>query len=582
MKRFFLYVATLVAALSVGCSTAEKVVYLADFMTEESAKDAVPAVRAALEECAKVGADRLVLPGGELRLRPEMATEKYQWISNNDESLKRIAFDLVGVEGLEIDGNGTSLIFTGFISPFNLERCADITIKNLTINFTRTFHSEGTVRAKGKDYLDLEFPADYNVDFPNGVLRFRDSEWTTYQYSSLLEFDSVLREPAFRAYDYWLWNYGVLGEKLPNGLVRIHHPGLTATIGNVMVFGARARYNPAFTLYKVDGFTLEDVTIYHTGGMGVIAQLSHDILLERVKVTPPEGRMISATADATHFVNCGGYLKMIDCLFENQKDDATNIHGLYMSIDKILGPDKVLLGWHNSGQYGVDFIEEGTTLEIVDNKTMMTIDTRTVKSIKKLNKLYNEVTFTEPLPEGVELKNVVAADDYYPEVLLKGCRMRGNRARGILLGSRGNMTIEDNYFHIAGAAILLEGDGNYWYEQSGTRDLLIKNNIFENGNFGSRTWGSACISVGSGIPERENSRYHQNVRVEGNTFRVFDPRILNLYCVDGVSFTSDNVIEMTTPAEYKYLDSEKRYFVFENCDNVTVDHPMAEAVWAEK
>jgi hypothetical protein len=49
-----------------------------------------------------------------------------------------------------------------------------------------------------------------------------------------------------------------------------------------------------------------------------------------------------------------------------------------------------------------------------------------------------------------------------------------------------------------------------------------------------------------------------------------------------VSFTSDNVIEMTTPAEYKYLDSEKRYFVFENCDNVTVDHPMAEAVWAEK
>ena len=395
----------------------------------------------------------------------------------------------------------------------------------------------------------------------------------------MLEFDSKLREPAFRAYDYWLWNYGVPAEKLPNGLVRIHHKDLTATIGNVMVFGARARYNPAFTLYKVDGFTLQDVTIYHTGGMGVIGQLSHDILLERVKVTPPEGRMISATADATHFVNCGGYLQMIDCLFENQKDDATNIHGLYMSIDKILAPDKVLLGWHNSGQFGVDFIEEGATVEIVDNKTMMTIDTRTVKSIKRLNKLYNEVTFTEPLPEGTAEKNVVATDDYYPEVLMKGCRMRGNRARGILLGSRGSMRIEDNYFHIAGAAILLEGDGNYWYEQSGTRDLLIKGNVFENGNFGSRTWGSACISVGSGIPEREQSRYHQNVRIEGNTFRVFDPRIVNFYCVDGVSFTNDNVIELTQPAEYKYLDNEYRYFVFDHCDNVTVDHPLAEARW---
>ena len=182
MKRFFLFVATLAAALTVGCSTADKVVYLADFMTEDSARDAVPAVRAALEECARIDADRLVLPGGELRLRPEMATEKYQFISNNNESLKRIAFDLVGVEGLEIDGNGTALIFTGFISPFNVENCADITIKNLSIDFTRTFHSEGIVRGKGKDYLDMEFPADYNIDFPNGVLRFRDSEWTTYQY----------------------------------------------------------------------------------------------------------------------------------------------------------------------------------------------------------------------------------------------------------------------------------------------------------------------------------------------------------------------------------------------------------------
>ena len=74
MKRFFLFVATLAAALTVGCSTADKVVYLADFMTEDSARDAVPAVRAALEECARIDADRLVLPGGELRLRPEMAT----------------------------------------------------------------------------------------------------------------------------------------------------------------------------------------------------------------------------------------------------------------------------------------------------------------------------------------------------------------------------------------------------------------------------------------------------------------------------------------------------------------------------
>ena len=112
------------------------------------------------------------------------------------------------------------------------------------------------------------------------------------------------------------------------------------------------------------------------------------------------------------------------------------------------------------------------------------------------------MTFTEPLPEGVKKRHLVAADEEYPDVLIKGCRMRGNRARGLLLGSRGRTVIEDCYFHIAGAAILFEGDGNFWYEQSGVRDVTIRNNIFENGNYGSLNWGNACIAVGSGIPNR--------------------------------------------------------------------------------
>ena len=302
--------------------------------------------------------------------------------------------------------------------------------------------------------------------------------------------------------------------------------------------------------------------------MGVIAQRSRDIELRKLVIVPSpgKGRMISITADATHYVNCGGYIRMIDCTFENQKDDATNIHGLYMAVEKVGDADKLLLRWRNSGQYGVDFIVPGMTLELVDNNNVETYARRTVKSVRRLNKVYTEVTFTEPLPDGVEPMHVVAADDEYPEVLIKGCRMRGNRARGLLLGSRNRMVIEDNYFHIAGAAILIEGDANYWYEQSGVRDVVIRRNLFENGNYGSPGWGSACIAVGSGIPDRETSR---NIRVEGNTFRVFDPRIVNLYCVDGFVFTRDNVIEYTD--DYPYVLDEKRNFITRNCDRVVVD-----------
>lgn len=83
-------------------------------------------MRAALEHCAEVGASRLVLPGGQLRMRPDRAVEKYQFISNNDESLKRIAFDLVGMRDFEIDGNGTELLFTA-----SSRRSASKTVRTL-------------------------------------------------------------------------------------------------------------------------------------------------------------------------------------------------------------------------------------------------------------------------------------------------------------------------------------------------------------------------------------------------------------------------------------------------------------------
>lgn len=65
-------------------------------------------------------------PAGQLRMRPDRAVEKYQFISNNDESLKRIAFDLVGMRDFEIDGNGTELLFTA-----SSRRSASKTVRTL-------------------------------------------------------------------------------------------------------------------------------------------------------------------------------------------------------------------------------------------------------------------------------------------------------------------------------------------------------------------------------------------------------------------------------------------------------------------
>ena len=570
MKRISILL-TLTLVLLASCSHQGGTVYLSDYLTSEAQADAMPAIRAALDECRRTHAAELVLPEGEFNIRPEASYERYQCISNNDESLKHIAFDLGGMSHFAVRGQNTTLLFTGFISPFSLQDCADITISGLSIDYTHTFHSEGLIRGTGEGYLDVEFPADYRIGLDNGCLYIMDNEWETYPFGNMLEYDPVKDEVAFDANDYWLSRQTLPAEQIGDRLYRIHKENIKATVGNVMVLGAAARLNPGFFIADSHDILIKDVNLYHCGGMGVIAQMSRNIELNKLVIipSPGKGRVVSITADATHFVNCSGYIRMIDCTFRNQKDDATNIHGLYMGIDRQTSPRSLQLSWRNGAQQGLQFLRPGMTVEIVRNKTMTQLCRATVKSVEVLNRHITNVTFTADLPEGIEPDMVVAADDAYPDVLISGCTFSGNRARGLLLGSRGKMVLENNYFHIPGAAILFEGDGNYWFEQSGVRDVTIRNNVFENCNFGYRVWGNACISVGSGVPDRTSGEcYHRGITIEDNTFRVFDPRILYLYSVDGLTFRN-NRIEMTT--DYPYLRGvTERFRVSNDCKNIDI------------
>ena len=510
------------------------------------------------------------MPEGRYTVKGDFAYERYCYVSNNDEGLKRIAFDLSGCHDLEIRGENTHLDFVGYTVPFLIADAENITISGISIDYTTPFHSEAEITAVTPDHFDVRFDIDeFPYDIRNGCLYFDNKPTGSEAFNLLLEFDKEKREPAYHAWDYWV-NGTERCEQLPNGDVRILREGIQATVGNVMVFGCNHRLVPGFIISDSKNITIHDVDVYHTGGMAFIAQRSENLELNRIRVTPPpyRHRIVSATADATHFSNCGGYIRMIDCVFENQKDDATNIHGIYAMISEIVSPRTVVVQYVHEAQRGFNFIRKGMNVEIVNNASLVTLGQRQVASYEVLNKEYTRVTFTEDLPEGTLTKYVIAQVDSYPEVLIKGCTIRSNRARGILLGSRAKMTIDSNYFHAAGAAILLEGDGSYWYEQSGVRDLEISRNTFDNCNYGSPGWGRACIAVGTGLWEdRATSRYHHNVDIHDNIFCTFDPRILNFYCTEGVRFV-DNRIETTD--DYPAANSNASPFIYDDCDDVEI------------
>ena len=539
--------------------------------------DTTPALRAALDDAKKTHAHKLTFSAGRYDFWPNRALERYAFITNNDEGLKRIAFPLYGFKNFAIDGQGAKFVFHGFLNPFILDHTDHVSLKNFSIDFSRTFDSEGKILAVHDGSVDITIPEQFPYKINNGILVFigdeKDhDEETIYPVDSVLEFDPVKRETAFNVVDYWNGANFRATEIGPREL-NLKIDNVKGTPGNVFVFSAAHRRVPGVVISDSTDTVLQGISVYHAGGMAVVAQRSRDITLDHVQVTPApnSGRVLSTSADATHFSNCSGKILMTYCLFECQDDDATNIHGIYEQITQKLGPDEVEVRLVHPQQVGFDFIEPGTHLEFVRSQTLVTYATGAVKSVNYLNKEYADVTFTKPLPADLQVADVVAQIDQYPDVEINHCTVRGNRARGFLIGSRGKVVIEDNYFHTAGAAILFEGDGRFWFEQSGVRDVTIRGNTFDNCNYG--TWGDATIQVGTGMDRpaaaQVKSRYHQNIVIEDNTFHRFDPRLLNAYSVDGLIF-KDNKI--TDSHDYTPVDPNAKEFDIVDCDHVQIEN----------
>lgn len=532
--------------------------------------DATFAVRKALTYCKQNGIKKLTFPKGVYHFRKDLAWESLISITNNDSGAKRIAFLLDGFENFEIDGGGSLFIFHGFLNPFVIENSKHITLRNFLIDYDRTFHSEGKILAVGDGTVDVAFNSEFPYKISQGLLTFtgKPGDATTeFPTSSLLEFDSAKRETAYMVPDYFVGRT-IHASELGAGQVRVEVKDFHGTLGNTLVFGAASRLVPGIVIQDSADVNLLDLTIHHAGGMGIIAQRSRDLSLTRVKVVPSGDRMVSTTADATHFANCSGKVSLVDCVFENQMDDATNIHGIYVKITRQLSNKSLEVRLIHPQQFGFDFLHPGQKVELVHSASLITYGEEVVESVERLNSEVTRLSFQSPLPPALQINDVLSATDSQPEVLIQGCTIGNNRARGILLGSRGRIVVKDNWFHTPGAAILLEGDGSFWFEQAGVRDLTIQGNDFHNCNYG--TWGNGVIQVGAGIKpdQRVQSRYNRGIVIDDNLFEVFDGTpLVNGYCIDGLSY-GHNRIEKTT-AYPPHRNSADR-FEITNSDHVVI------------
>jgi len=547
--------------------------HLRDFARAEDGNDFAPAARRALSSLRGVdGAKRLLLSKGVFEFWPDKADEAFLFPSNNDEGLKRIAFRLDAVSDLEIDGQGAELLFHGEITPFAISRSKRVSLKNMSIDYKRPFHNEAAIVSAGDGYVDLRFDkAEFPCEVVDGRLLFKTESGESYEAGNLLEFDTAKKETAFMAHDQWKKNLHSRSEELADGTVRLHVKlsGPSPKPGNTLVFGCVHRRVPGIFCEASASLELSDISIRHAGGMGVIAQRCEGVRLTRLSVSPPANgkRIVSTSADATHFVNCRGSIELLDCLFENQLDDPANVHGIYAKIIAKPSPSELEIKLMHRQQAGVAFLGAGDVAEILSSQSLLPYHEGKLRDVRMINKEIMSLSFEKPLPESIRVGDALGNASWSADLTIKGCTTRGNRARGFLVSTPGKILIEGNVFHNAGAAILIEGDANYWYEAGAVGNVTICGNRFENCNYG--VWGLATIQVTPGVSKEIKGHvpYHRNISVKGNVFIAFSKKLLYARCVDGIAF-EDN--EIKPSSGYPCLDANANTIELIACEKISL------------
>lgn len=581
-------------SLVLSCTTlsAQKVYEISAFgLKANSSKNASPVLQKAL---AKIKAEykegeKVILrfPEGRYEFHEKGAAVREYYISNHDQTNpKKVGIALEDMKNLTLDGQGSEFVFHGRMLPVSLLRSENCLLKNFSIDFENPHIAQvKIVENDPQDGIVFE-PApwvDYRIA-KDSIFEAYGEGWTM-RHSWGIAFDGDTKHLVYNTSDIGCPTKGA-SEVAPR---RIHAPGwkdARLVPGTVVAMRGWGRPTPGIFLSHDVNTTIENVKVHYAEGMGLLAQLCENITLEKFGVClkgDADPRYFTTQADATHFSGCKGKIVSCNGLYEGMMDDAINVHGTYLKVVKRVD-DRTLVGRYMHGQsWGFEWGCPGDEVQFIRSNTMELVGKQNkIISIRPYDKEQTEgareflITFQEPVDQVINEQSGFGIENltWTPEVLFSGNVIRNNRARGSLFSTPRKTIVENNLFdHTSGAAILLCGDCNGWFETGACRHVIIRKNRFVNALTNLFQFTNALISIYPEIPDLKGQQQYFHggpeggIVIEDNEFETFDAPILYAKSVDGLVFRN-NTIKLNT--EYKPFHPNRNRFWLERVTNVTI------------
>lgn len=581
--------AFLFVALSVS---AQKVYNVSDYgLRPDSKKNASPVVQKVIAriqaECKDGEAVILRFEEGRYNFHEKGCAEREYYISSHDQTNpKKVGLALEDMKSLTVDGQGAELIFHGRMLPVSLLRSENCTLKNLHIDFENPHISQVKVIENDPQKGIVFEPAQwvkYRITKDGFFETFGDGWTMRHNYGIAFEGDT--KHLVYNTSDVYCPIKGVK-EIAPRRILAPEWKDQRLVPGTVMALRGWYRPTPGIFLSHDVNTTIENVQVHYAEGMGLLAQLCENITLDKFGVClrgENDPRYFTTQADATHFSGCKGKIVSRNGLYEGMMDDAINVHGTYLKVVKRVD-DRTLVGRYMHNQaWGFEWGCIGDEVQFVRSNTMELIgETNRIASIRPYDKEQIAgareflITFTEPVDAAINEKSGFGIENltWTPEVLFAGNVIRNNRARGTLFSTPKATVVEDNLFdHTSGAAVLLCGDCNGWYETGACRNVIIRKNRFVNALTNLFQFTNAVISIYPEIPNlKDQQKYFHGgkdggIVIEDNVFETFDAPILYAKSVDGLVYRR-NVIKVNH--DYKAFHPNQRRFWLERVTNVSI------------
>ena len=540
---------------------------------------------------------------GAYHFYPIGSVKKEYYISNHDQHAERaVGIAIEEFDNLVLDGCGADFIFHGRMLPISVVGTTNCILRNFSVDFATPHIAQ----------------AEIVMNDPNEGITFRVAPWVNARVAADGAFEhygegwshrptwGIAFNPDTR---HILYNTGDIGTPVQQ-VVRVDECTFLAPswkdnrlpVGTIVAMRSYERPSPGIFVSHATNTKLENVKVHYAEGMGLLAQMSKDIVLDGFDVClrgKDDPRYFTTQADATHFSGCKGEIRSVNGLYEGMMDDAINVHGTYLKVVERIDDYTVKARYMHGQAWGFDWGYVGDKVQFVRSRTMELVGgpfvTEIVEIVESSDKakdstspLYGVshgaqefvIRFSDALPSEVSEHEEGGIENltWTPKVYFARNTIRNNRARGTLFSTPKRTVVEDNLFdHPSGTAILLCGDCNGWYETGACRDVLIRRNRFVNSLTCMFQFTNAVISIYPEIPalSEQKAYFHGGkknaIRIVNNEFETFDNPLLYAKSVDGLLWKNNTIRYNTDYPPFHWNNSS---VLLERVVNVNIENAL--------